>query len=269
MTLVALSRSLILPFKELDVSETALLTEHDRTGRESWERLWKSRKRFHVYENIVRTIEALVPLSNARILEVGFGRGATLLVCAEKGAEVAGVDYAESAIGHCRQLQKEMGLQNKIELLQGDARSLPLPDRRFDVVYSVGLLEHFTAPEELLREQCRVLKPGGFLLVHVPQKYSLYTPVKQMLIAMRKWPYGRWETQFSVRDLKRVLSSCGLNVYFYYGYGSFTLALLRHFFFPTLGYASFLGNVVAPSWLSKLRAHFAMDVCAVARKPLV
>ena len=258
----------MISFMSLGGHSADALTKHDRTGHESWERLWKSRKRFHVYKNIVRTIESCVTLQNPRVLEIGFGRGATLLACASKGAEVTGVDYAKNAIDHCRQLQNQMGLQRHVELLQADARSLPLPDRRFDVVYSVGLLEHFTAPEELLREQFRVLKPGGLLLVHVPQKYSLYTVFKHVLIRVNKWPYGGWETQFSARTLNRLLLGCGFKPEFYYGYGSLTFAILRHFFFPMLDYSVFLGNVARPSLMAKVRAHFTMDLCVVAQKPL-
>ena len=73
---------------------------------------------------------------------------------------------------------------------------MPFADGTFDVVFHQGLLEHFRDPLPLLRENIRVLKPGGFLVVDVPQTYHYYTLGKQILIALDRW-FAGWETQFT------------------------------------------------------------------------
>ena len=56
----------------------------------------------------------------------------------------------------------------------GDPVEIPFPDNSFDVVLSVGVLEHVPFPHSSLEEIHRILKPDGRLLVfHFPQKWSI------------------------------------------------------------------------------------------------
>ena len=48
-----------------------------------------------------------------------------------------------------------------------DAHCIPMPRASVDVVVSICALEHFDDDRSALREMCRVLKPGGFLLMTV------------------------------------------------------------------------------------------------------
>jgi ubiquinone/menaquinone biosynthesis C-methylase UbiE len=203
-----------------------------------------------------------------RVLEVGCGRGATLLNLVSRGALGAGVDYAESAIEFCKELQCEAGLENRSEFICADAFDLPFEAGKFDVVYSIGLIEHFESPERILAQQFRVLKPGGYLIVQAPQKYSPYTIFKQLLIRMGRWRYGIWETQFSQRELDELTKSVGFQPQYACGYGSFVLALLRHFFLPNLDFDGHLRMWDTRPLLRTLKTHIALDVCVVARKPL-
>jgi SAM-dependent methyltransferase len=43
-----------------------------------------------------------------------------------------------------------------------------LPQRQFDVVLSIGLMEHFADPEPVVRRHLELLKPGGTLFLDVP-----------------------------------------------------------------------------------------------------
>lgn len=52
----------------------------------------------------------------------------------------------------------------------GDARDLPFKDGKLDWVYSSHLLEDFLEWDPILREWVRVLKPGGNLVILVPDK---------------------------------------------------------------------------------------------------
>ena len=49
----------------------------------------------------------------------------------------------------------------------GDCLSLPYDDRSFDVVFSIGLLEHFDEIQRVLSEQFRVLRGGGTFFGYV------------------------------------------------------------------------------------------------------
>lgn len=50
----------------------------------------------------------------------------------------------------------------------GSAQAIPLPDNSFDTVTSTEVLEHVPDPLKAMREMCRVLKPGGYLILTAP-----------------------------------------------------------------------------------------------------
>jgi len=115
-------------------------------------------------------------------------------------------------------------------------------------------------------EQYRVLRTGGKLLVQVPQKYSLGTLVKKLMIPLGKWPYGGWETEFSAQELTNLAVQTGFEPQICFGYGSFILASLRHFLVPTLGFGGMWRVGLNTAWVRAVKAHTAMDVCLVAKK---
>ncbi len=236
--------------------------------KSSWETFWSRRKRIHVYENVAELAhQALGNLQGARVLEVGCGRGATLLSLIQRGAQGTGLDYAESAIAFCNELKQSFGVNGQASFVQGDAFQLPFESASFDLVYSIGLIEHFEEPSAALEEQFRVLKPGGCLIVQVPQKYSLYTLVKMPLTRLGYWPYGEWETQFSERELREIVRKAGFLPAHSSGYGSFWLALLRHFFFPNLNFDTDSRLWKSNALLQRVKSNTALDVCLVAFKP--
>lgn len=128
---------------------------------------------------------------------------------------------------------KEVALESglPIQLVGGDAFELPFQDGTFDVVFHQGLLEHFREPQatNLLKENVRVLKPGGLLLVDVPQRYHIYTVIKHTLILLNAW-FAGWEREFSVRELENKLRELGLSPVRSYGewmYPSLLYRMLR------------------------------------------
>lgn len=204
-------------------------------------------------------------LAGRRVLEVGCGRGMTLLEFSRCGAQVSGLDYAPSALAICHSLQQQLGMP-QAWLVNGDAENLPFPDDYFDLVYSVGVMEHFPDPTRAFQEQFRVVRPRGLLIVQVPQKYSFYTVAKTVLTKLGHWPYGDWETAYSAGELTAMSRRAGFAPREEYGYGSFSLALLRHFIFPRLNF-----DATGPIWsqarpLRWIRARTALEVGVVARK---
>ncbi len=92
-------------------------------------------------------------------------------------------------------------LRVAITALTADLTALPLPAESFDLVFSQGVLEHFADPAPAMAEQVRVLRPGGVLVVDVPQKFNWYTVRKRRAMRAGRWPWG-WETEYSARELR-------------------------------------------------------------------
>lgn len=238
-----------------------------RDGKGKWDDLWRRRKRLYVYRNVVMAAESFLGgLQGKSILEVGCGRGATLLELAKRGGHVTGLDYSEEALAVCRRLEDRNGSTGRAIFVNGDARDLPFPSESFDFVFSVGLIEHFKDPLALLAEQCRVLRASGYLLVQVPQKYSLYTLVKRIAIALGKWRYGGWETEFTERQLCDVVRRAALQPEYVYGYGSFALATIRHIVAPTLDFGMFWRDGTELDAIRAVKTKTALDICVVAKK---
>jgi len=96
----------------------------------------------------------------ARVLDIGCGTGGMLDFLPE--FEAHGVDLSPHAVKLCH----ERGLQN---VTQASAHELPFPDGMYDAVLSLDVLYHADVDElRALTEMCRVLKPGGILVLNLP-----------------------------------------------------------------------------------------------------
>ncbi len=185
-----------------------------------WQDFWNEADRLSlddVYGNdgrIVRELLALGDVAGKRVLEVGAGSGRDAVSLAAAGAEVWTLDYVPGSLALTGKAAAAAGVP--VRTVNGDALRKPFPDDSFDLVFHQGLLEHFRDPLPLLREDLRVLKPGGHLLVDVPQTCHYYTVGKQALIAVGRW-FAGWETQFTPGRLERVAVSAGGRVVRTYG----------------------------------------------------
>jgi ubiquinone/menaquinone biosynthesis C-methylase UbiE len=105
-----------------------------------------------------------------KVLEVGCGRGSISCYFADSGYKCTLLDISPKAIEVAKEIYKRNKL--KAEFIVGDALDLPFESGSFDVVVSIGLLEHFQKIDKLLSEQIRILRKGGIFLGYVVPKYK-------------------------------------------------------------------------------------------------
>ena len=105
------------------------------------------------------------------VLEVGCGRGSLSAYFSDAGWNCTLLDKSKRAVQLARKAFSENGLHASFDV--GDCLSLPYDDRSFDVVFSIGLLEHFDEINRVLSEQFRVLRDGGTFFGYVVPELSL------------------------------------------------------------------------------------------------
>jgi len=109
---------------------------------------------------MVRRVEAA---PDDRVLDVATGTGmvATALVC-RYGCSVVGLDQSPEMLAGARaKLERSPELAERIELVRGEAESLPFADGEFDHLTFTYLLRYVEDAGSTLRELARVVKAGG------------------------------------------------------------------------------------------------------------
>lgn len=142
-------------------------------------------------EDICRKVTDRKP----RILDVGCGTGANLLMLSEYG-HVEGVDVSEDALAFCR----ARGL-DKVKL--GAAEELPYEDGTFDLVTAFDVVEHMDDDLAGLKEMRRVLRPGGRALLFVPTFMFLWGLQDDVSHHRRR---------YRLPELHRVLEQAGFEI---------------------------------------------------------
>ena len=78
---------------------------------------------------------------------------------------ISGIDISQKMLEIGRSKIEKLGLNNKIELLQGDSENIPFGDKVFDVAMVAFGVRNFSDPAKGLSEMQRVIKDGGMILV--------------------------------------------------------------------------------------------------------
>lgn len=118
---------------------------------------------------IRKLIRSLHIPTTADILEIGCSGGPLQQLLLSDGyTQLTGIDISEKAIA----LAQTRGLVNVSVM---DGAHLAFPDNSFDLLLASDVLEHIADEQQAAREWCRVLRPGGRMLVFVPAFQLLWT----------------------------------------------------------------------------------------------
>ena len=101
-----------------------------------------------------------------KVLGAGCGTGRIEAWLAAEGAKVVCLDHLVEALQISRIHAHRMDCTE--HFVVGDMQGMPFKDKTFDLIYSGGVLEHFEDPVKPLREYLMITKPGGLIVVSVP-----------------------------------------------------------------------------------------------------
>ena len=99
------------------------------------------------------------------VLDIGCGAGMDLMLAARRigpNGKAIGIDMTPEMRDRARSAAEILGL-DQVEVVEGDATSLPLPDASVDVVISNGVLNLVPEKKKAFADIVRILRPGGRL----------------------------------------------------------------------------------------------------------
>ena len=161
----------------------------------------------------VRTLKNLVPgrlnwfkkhidWAGKSVLDVGCAGGFMAEAIAENGANVTGIDPAESAIAAARSHAEGQNFSIRYDV--GVGESLPYPDETFDAVVCVDVLEHVADLKKVISEIARVLKPGGMFLFDTINRNPLarFVTITMAEDILRLLPQGTHDPDMYIKPVE-------------------------------------------------------------------
>lgn len=167
----------------------------DRAGAAYWDGVWREADLprpvdpgDHHFRNRMNRVfaayfdpilSALPP--GARVLEVGCGRSAWLpYFAARYGSAIAGIDYSQAGCEAEREILRRAGVE--AEIVQADLFDPP-PGLlgRFDLVLSLGVVEHFDDTAACLEAVSRFARPGGRVVTTIPNMIGAAGALQRLL----------------------------------------------------------------------------------------
>lgn len=188
-----------------------------------------------------------------KILDIGCGHGRMINYFNKRGAKAYGIDISPESVNFCK--------SNGLNVRKADTCDLPFKDNSFDVVYSIGVVEHFDETMKAIVEHIRVTKPGGYSVIIVPHTFAVSYPGAVLVHYLRGHKYDLMTTigkAYTKKKFKKMLNSfnpAGLRVFAYYG-SAFLKPLTRKVYKKT---SSYIDN----SGYSRLFGHL---LCGVFKK---
>lgn len=156
----------------------------------------------HLVEPFV--IAELVKLPPGRLVDVGCGNGRMLSVAKQLGWQAVGLEIDPAAV-HAARIQG-------LDILEGSYARLDEFKEQLDCIICSHVLEHVHDPQDMLTKLAEALKPGGTLLLSLPNATSLVrnhfgndwrgleAPRHLSIPSMRQLEANLREIDFSIRQ---------------------------------------------------------------------
>jgi 2-polyprenyl-3-methyl-5-hydroxy-6-metoxy-1,4-benzoquinol methylase len=153
-----------------------------------WEAVYRGNPlQDHLNSRIMaRVMAAIAPAPDAIFLDAGCGVGYHSLAIARRGNRCVGIDISEEVLQTARNNLNQPSLSERVSFRCEELERLTFADATFDVVHCRGVLMHIPQWEVALGELCRVLKPGGRIVVMEANRRSIEACVVRLVRYVRK-----------------------------------------------------------------------------------
>lgn len=122
--------------------------------------------RIHI-DNLIQMIPDLL---KRKIVDIGSGKGSFLIELAKRGVSAIGIEPTPEYIALSLATGRKSGYA--LEVIQGTAEHIPLPDSSVDFANMSEIIEHVENPGQVLVEAYRILRPGGRGYLSAPNRFG-------------------------------------------------------------------------------------------------
>jgi len=163
-----------------------------------WAMRWFRRRRARALGHVLGGV------AGKRVLDVGCGRGHTLLALQQMGADVIGTQISAHAA------RRAASIIGEGRVFQSTVADAQFPSSTFDAVTLWHVLEHVSDPLCELIEAAKVLKPAGLLYVEVPNAGGW--TARRYGLAWLAWDVAHHVSHFTPITLERLGAKAGFTV---------------------------------------------------------
>lgn len=189
--------------KSEDVKETLQKLDIHK----EWADSYRTPENEHFFELATdRIIRALSAAPESLILDAGCGSCKHSVRFAKRGFHCYAVDFSPEILKEAETYVREQGLQERITIKCEDITCLSFDSNSFDYILCWGVLMHIPDLKKAIAELCRVLRPGGKIIIsegnmHSPQAILTYIVKKLILnnyqITMTPSGVECWKTTYA------------------------------------------------------------------------
>lgn len=197
------------------------MKNRDLTAKEHWDSVYERVKpaeaeewRPLAHEDLALEQMLLKEIGRSRpgsILEIGCGNSTWLPYLAKRlDVGVCGLDYSEEGCLLARRRLAHAGVRATVHCADL-FEATPDAVGTHDFVYSLGVIEHFASPEEVLAQMLKFVRPGGILLAEIPNLVSMHGALMwayqpEILAGHRPFTKSRLERAFSNLSIGEITS---------------------------------------------------------------
>lgn len=147
---------------------------HDR-----WESVYRGNPSLDGFNDAIadRIFEHLEPPPRALFLDAGCGVGDHTIRIARRGYGCVGVDISESVLRKASRKAADSGVESSVSFTCQALEDLCFREASFEVVHCRGVLMHIPDWKKALENLCKVLKPGGRIVVVENNRKSVETAI--------------------------------------------------------------------------------------------
>jgi ubiquinone/menaquinone biosynthesis C-methylase UbiE len=153
-----------------------------------WESVYRNsrlqdRLNDRMMDRVVRWLK-LPPLG--RVLDAGCGVGDHTFRLARRGFCCVGADISECVLETAQRRAAELGLSSQVSFVRCGLEDLSSIEGTFDGIHCRGVLMHIPRFQDAVRELCRLLRPGGRIVIMENNRRSLETLLVRTIRLLRK-----------------------------------------------------------------------------------